>query len=77
MNINIEKDTESKINNICLLFSKETGEKLSPEDCVKLSVETLKEEVENYGAGRMFLRTSLWKKGSIYLNGKDGIIESH
>ncbi len=76
MNIKKYKNTESKIEKICKQFIKETGEELTEEDCIKLSVEALYEEVDNYGIGRMFLRKHLWEKNVVYVSGRDGIIGS-
>lgn len=75
-NIKLCKNTEIKIEKVRSQFRKETGEELTSEDCIKLSMEELFEEVDNYGIGRMFLRTHLWEKGVVFLNGSDGIIGS-
>lgn len=76
MNIKLNKKTNSKIEKICKLFIKETGEDLTRDDCMKLSVEALWEEVDSFGIDRMFLRKHLWEKNVVYLNGKDKIIGS-
>ena len=74
--VTLEEVSCYKINKIIKMFTQETEEDLSREDCVKLSTESLYEEMENQGIGRMFLRTQLWKKGAAYFSLGDGIIES-
>ncbi len=75
-NIELNKNTKIKIEKICSQFQKETDVELTPEDCIKLSMEALSEEIDNFGIGRMFLRKHLWEKNVVYLSGKDGIIGS-
>ncbi len=76
MNIKLKENTQEKIEKIRHQLLNETGEELTLEDCMKLSVEALHEEVDNYGIGRMFLRKHLWEKNVVYVSGKDGIIGS-
>ncbi len=76
MKINLNKNTKIKIEKICSQFQKETDVELTPEDCIKLSMEALSEEIDNFGIGRMFLRKHLWEKSVVYLSGRDGIIGS-
>ncbi len=76
MNIKLKENMKTKVEKIRTQFQKETGDDISFEDCIKLSVEALYEEVDNYGIGRMFLRKHLWEKNVVYLSGRDGIIGS-
>ncbi len=76
MNIKLNENTKTKANKICTQFQKETGEDISVEDCIKLSMEVLSEEIDNFGIGRMFLRKYLWEKNVVFLNGSNKIIGS-
>ncbi len=76
MKINLNENTEKKIEKICSQFQKETEIELTPEDCIKLSVEALWEEMDNFGIGRMFLRKHLWEKSAVFVSGRDKVIGS-
>lgn len=76
MNIELNKIANIKIEKIQSQFTKETGEALSLEDCIRLSVEALSEEADSFGIGRMFLRKYLWEKNVVFVNGRDKVIGS-
>ncbi len=76
INIKLESNDSYKIEKICKQFELETNEKLTTDECLKLSLEVLNEEVENIGIGRLFLRKYLWKKDVLFLSGRGGVIGS-
>lgn len=76
LKIKLKEDILFKVDEICSQFYEETSEKLTFEDFLELSIETLAEEVDNFGTGRMFIRKQLWKKNTVYLSGRSRIIGS-